>query len=149
MTHDKDRGQAQLHSSAGGQDRPDRWASIGGEFGLYPIGELAERLRFGSSENLRARQLTGKARVLAIADNGTVLYPGFQFDEADARMVPVVKDIIRQGRAAGWSDEELVLWFCRANKQLGGKRPVDVLGDEERILTAAAGDLQSASSAAG
>ena len=115
----------------------ERWRSIGREFGLYTVSELAERLRFGAPDNLRAKQLTGKARVLAVADQGTFLYPGFQFDEAGARMNPVVRDIVRQGRESGWTDEELVLWFCRPSKVLKGKRPVDVLGDEERILRAA------------
>ncbi|MBD7996623.1 hypothetical protein H9639_15095 [Arthrobacter sp. Sa2CUA1] len=128
---------------SGGQQRPadDRWRSIGREFGLYTVSELADRLRFGAPDNLRAKHLTGKARVLAVADNGTFLYPGFQFDADGARMVPVVKDIVRQGRLAGWTDEELVLWFCRPSKILKGKRPVDVLGDEEAILRAAEADF--------
>lgn len=127
----------------GGRQLPadDRWRSIGREFGLYTISELADRLRFGAPENLRAKQLTGKTRVLAVADRGTFLYPGFQFDEAGARMLPVVEDIVRQGRLSGWTDEELVLWFCRPNRALKGKRPVDVLGDEQLIRQAADTDF--------
>jgi len=112
------------------------------------VSELALRLRFGAPDNLRAKHLTGKARVLAIADKGTFLYPGFQFDEAGARMIPVVKDIVRQGRLSGWTDEELVLWFCRSNKALSGKRPVDVLSDEEAIIRAAEEEFPGSSPSA-
>ncbi|MER2135748.1 MAG: hypothetical protein ABS910_13820 [Arthrobacter sp.] len=108
---------------------------------MYTISELAELLHFGGQDNLRAGHLTGKARVLAVADGGTFLYPGFQFDETRARMVPAVKDIIRLGRLGGWRDEELLQWFCRPNPLLSGKRPVDVLQDEELLLPAAEKDL--------
>jgi len=119
----------------------DPWDPVRREFGLYTVSELAERLDFGGQENLRARHLTGKARVLAVADNGSILYPGFQFDETRTRMVPAVKDVIRLGRLAGWRDEELIQWFCRPNPLLSGKRPVDVLQDEEHLLPAAEKDL--------
>ncbi|MFZ3417064.1 hypothetical protein [Arthrobacter sp. 3Tela_A] len=105
---------------------------------MYTISELADQLDFGGQDNLRAGHLTGKARVLAVADNGTFLYPGFQ---TRTRMVPAVKDIIRLGRLGGWRDEELLQWFCRPNPLLSGKRPVDVLQDEELILPAAEKDL--------
>ena len=108
---------------------------------MYTIGELADRLDFGGQDNLRANLLTGKARVLAVQDKGTFLYPGFQFDEVRTRILPSVKDIIRLGRLNGWRDEELLRWFSRPNPLLSGKRPVDVLQDEELILPAAEKDL--------
>lgn len=119
----------------------DPWGPVRQEFGMYTISELADRLDFGGQDNLRAGHLTGKARVLAVADKGTFLYPGFQFDETRTRMVPSVKDIIRLGRLSGWRDEELLQWFCRQNPLLSGKRPVDVLQDEELLLPAAEKDL--------
>lgn len=111
------------------------------EFGLYTAAELAGRLNFGGTENARAKNLTGKAPVLALTDGGGVLYPGFQFDEKRARILPAVKDIIRLGRSAGWRDEDLVSWFFRANPLLDGRRPVDLREDEETVLPAAEKDL--------
>lgn len=129
-----------------GKGRPnaaaDPWAEVRQEFGLYTASGLADLLAFGGPDNARARHLTGKAQVLAVADQGTFVYPGFQFDSARTRMVPAAKDIIRLGRRNGWRDEELLQWFCRPNPLLAGKRPVDVLADEERVLTAAGQDLE-------
>ena len=119
----------------------DPWDQVRREFGLYSISELAGRLDFGGPENLRARLLTGKARVLAVADKAGIRYPGFQFDETRRRVIPVVKDITALGRRSGWRDEELLQWFCRPNPLLSGKRPVDVLQDEEHLLPAAEQDL--------
>ncbi|MBF4993467.1 hypothetical protein ITX31_04980 [Arthrobacter gandavensis] len=110
------------------------------EFGLYTAGELAARLDFGGPANPRARNLTGKAPVLALVEEG-VLYPGFQFDEKRNRVLPAVKDIVRMARLAGWRDEDLVTWFFRPNPLLSGKRPVDFREDEERLLPAAEKDF--------
>ena len=119
----------------------DPWGAVRQEFGMYTISELADRLDFGGQDNLRANLLTGKARVLAVQDKGTFLYPGFQFDEVRTRILPSVKDIIRLGRLNGWLDEELLRWFSRPNPLLSGKRPVDVLQNEELLLPAAEKDL--------
>ena len=126
---------------AKGAAAAEHWDQVRSGFGLYTASELAERLDFGGAENMRARNLTGKAPVLAIVENGSVLYPGFQFDEKRTRMFPAVKDIIRIGRLARWRDEELVSWFFRPNPLLSGKRPVDLREDEEQLLPAAEKDL--------
>lgn len=141
-----EQGQRKPRPRGGHQGRPaaDRWQAVGREFGLYTIAELAVRMQFGSPENLRARNLTGDARVLAVPDGDRYLYPGFQFDEDAARMVPVVQDVVRQGRTSGWTDEELVLWFCRPNKALSGRRPVDALNDAQRLRGAAGEDFRQA-----
>lgn len=138
---DKTAGSARGGKGRQGAVSADPWAAIRQEFGMYTISELASLLHFGGPENLRAAHLTGKARVLAVARQGTFLYPGFQFDEARTRMVPAVKDIVRMGRLQGWRDEDLLRWFCRPNPQLSGRRPVDVLQDEELLLPAAEHDL--------
>lgn len=126
---------------ARGAAAADPWERVRREFGLYTASELAERLDFGGTDNARARHLTGKAPVLAIVETGSVLYPGFQFDEKRTRMLPAVKDTIRLGRLSGRRDEELVRWFFRPNPLLSGKRPVDLREDEEQLLPAAERDL--------
>lgn len=114
------------------------------EHGLYSISEAAQRLGFGAGPNLRAGQLTGRGRVLAVQRGGTFLYPGFQFDEPAGRTVPAVKDVVRRGRWAGWKDEQIALWFYSPNTSLQGRRPVDVRDDEEKLITTAEKDMGGA-----
>lgn len=115
------------------------------EDGLYTILEAARRLGFGYGPNLRASQLTGKGRILAVRRGDAFLYPGFQFDEPGGRMVPPVKDVIRLGRWMGWTDEQIALWFYTPNSSLRGKRPVDVRADEEKLISAAEKDIAGVS----
>lgn len=109
--------------------------------GLYTITEAARRLGFGYGPNARAGRLTGKGKVLAVKRGQHFLYPGFQFDEPGGRMRPAVKDVIRLGRWAGWTDEQLALWFYAPNRALRGKRPVDVRDDEEQLISTAEKDM--------
>ena len=106
------------------------------EGGLFTVAEIAQRLGFGGGPNAMARQLTGKGRILAVQRGEHFLYPGFQFDPG-GRVIPAVKDVIRMGRYAGWPDEQIALWFYTPNRQLSGKRPVDVRDNEEQLLNVA------------
>ena len=123
--------------TAAARDAEKQWQAMEREGGLFTVAEMAQRLGFGGGPNAMARQLTGKGRVLAVQRNGHFLYPGFQFDSAGPRVIPAVKDVIRMGRYAGWPDEQIALWFYTPNRQLSGKRPVDVRENEEQLLSVA------------
>lgn len=109
--------------------------------GLYTITEAALRLGFGYGPNARASRLTGKGKVLAVKRGDKFLYPAFQFDEPGGRLLPAVKDVIRLGRSAGWTDEQVALWFYATNRSLRGKRPVEVRDDEEQLIGTAQKDM--------
>lgn len=123
--------------TAADRDAEKQWQAMERDDGLFTITQIAQRLGFGGGPNSMARQLTGKGRILAVQRGGHFLYPGFQFDPAGGRVIPAVKDVIRMGRYAGWSDEQIALWFYTPNRQLSGKRPVDVRDNEEKLLGAA------------
>ena len=123
------------------KDAEALWRTMAQEHGLYTITEAAHRLGFGHGHNLRATRLTGKGRVLAVRRGDTFRYPGFQFDEPSGRALPAVKDVVRRGRWAGWTDEQVALWFYAPNRLLQGKRPVDVRGDEEKLISTAEADI--------
>ena len=122
---------------AADREAEKQWQVMEREGGLFTVAEIAQRLGFGGGPNAMARQLTGKGRVLAVKRGEHFLYPGFQFDSASARVIPAVKDVIRMGRYAGWPDEQIALWFFTPNRQLSGKRPVDVRTNEDQLLSVA------------
>ncbi|MCC3270754.1 hypothetical protein MUG94_02290 [Arthrobacter gengyunqii] len=130
-----------IRSIPSGKNADALWRAMEREHGLYTITEAAQRLGFGYGPNLRAGRLTGKARVLAVHRGNTFLYPGFQFDEPGGRTIPTVKDVVRRGRWAGWTDEQVALWFYSPNRSLQGKRPVDVRDDEEKLISTAEKDM--------
>ncbi|MDK1328114.1 hypothetical protein [Arthrobacter sp. zg-Y1143] len=122
---------------AADRDAEKQWQVMERDGGLFTISQIAQRLGFGGGQNAMARQLTGKGRILAVQRGGHFLYPGFQFEPAGGRVIPAVKDVIRMGRYAGWPDEQIALWFYTPNRQLSGKRPVDVRENEEQLLRVA------------
>ena len=141
--------QGRQGAGAPGPGSEEQWRSMEREFGLFTISEVAQRLGFGYGPNARAQRLAGKAPALAVRRGNGFRYPGFQFDEPGGRMIPVVKDIVRAARSAGWTDEQTTLWFCAPNRQLHGKRPVDLLDNEEQLISAADADIPQSAPASG
>ena len=134
-----------IRSIPSGKKADAVWTSMEREDGLYTILEAAQRLGFGYGPNLRASQLTGEERVLAVKRGGHFMYPGFQFDVPGGRVIPSVKDVIRRGRGMGWTDEQIALWFYTSNSALQGKRPVDIRDDEKKLISTAEKDIAGAS----
>ena len=79
-----------------------------------------------------------EGRILGVHHEGTLWFPGFQFD-AQGTPLPVVAEVLRS--LDGWTDWEKAAWFVRPNGRLGRRRPVDLLVDDPTsVLTAAEQD---------
>ena len=115
------------------------WRTIATEFGLLP-GSAVDAILGPASPP--AGCLAAERRILGVATRaGRVLYPGFQFDAAAHRVRPVIADVARLGRTAGYRDRRILAWFCVVSERLGG-RPVDRLADPGAVLAAAEADFR-------
>lgn len=76
-------------------------------------------------------------KVFAIRVGDQQLYPSFQFDE-DGRPLKAVAMALEHLAAEKLSDWQTALWFTSPTGWLGGRRPVDLLGEEPDAVGAAA-----------
>ncbi|GAB4100532.1 hypothetical protein [Sinomonas halotolerans] len=106
------------------------WASVEGEFGLLTSTGVAELIGSRGKGRSFAADQRGAGRIVGVRRRGVYLYPGFQFDRARGRVLPVVQDLAAAAREAGWDGEDLVLWLVSPSGYFGGARPVDRLDDE-------------------
>ncbi|WP_155850257.1 hypothetical protein [Arthrobacter sp. Br18] len=115
------------------------WAGIAAEFGMLTSSEVDRRV---GAKSPPAGCLAGNRQILGVVTRaGRVLYPGFQFDEDTGQVLPVIGQVALIGLKGGWRDRALLQWFCMSNVHLGGARPVDRMGDPEKVVTAARRDL--------
>lgn len=73
-------------------------------------------------------------RLLWVRRGGRLLFPGFQVNESTGDVYPVVPDLLRLAADRGLQSPELVQWLLGALESLNGDRPVELLGDAERLL---------------
>lgn len=111
--------------------------ALADEFGLLSGADVAARAgsRAGNAAALASRWRK-EGRAFAVDVDGSVRYPGFQFDEG-GRPRPAVAAVLAVAgeRMSGW---ELALWFTGSSDWLGGLRPVDVLDtDADQVVEAA------------
>lgn len=118
------------HNGPSPADGP--WAALHAEFGLLTAQELSLRLGLLPED---VRSLYGAGNLLAVHRGGRVLYPGFQVGPA-GEVRPVIADLLRAAESAGRSQTALILWLVSPAENLDGQRPVDLLDDPERLLSA-------------
>jgi hypothetical protein len=110
------------------------------EFGALTAAEVAD---LAGSEAKNTSALAGRwrreGRVLAVAHHGTLYYPGFQFDDS-GKPKPAIADVLKHLAAPDVTAWQQALWFTSANGWLRGRRPVDLLDDEDEAVIAAARD---------
>lgn len=107
------------------------WRGIESRFGALDAGGYAELV--GASSTSRSVASKAKARGLVGYRRGRrILYPGFQFDERGLR--PGWNDVVAPLRAAGWEDEDIVLWLTAPHGALGRRSPVEALDEGDRGL---------------
>jgi hypothetical protein len=107
------------------------WRAIESRYGALDAGRYAELV--GASPT--SRSVASKAKVKGLVGyrrGRRILYPGFQFDERGLR--PGWKDVVAPLRAAGWDDEDIVLWLAAPHGALGRRSPVEALDAGDRAL---------------
>lgn len=113
----------------------EMWRAVHAEFGLLTAQELPELLGLPTPEDVLA--LYAEGFLIAVHRGGRVLFPGFQVDR-DARAVrPVIRELRLVAEESGRSEASLILWLVVSSSYLDGARPVDLLDDHDKILTAA------------
>lgn len=113
----------------------EMWRSVHAEFGFLTAQELAPLLGLQAPEDVRALYADGV--LIAVHRGGRVLYPGFQIDRGTQRVRPVIHELLLAAENAGPSEASLILWLISPSDSLDGARPVDMLDDPDRVLTAA------------
>lgn len=119
----------------------DMWRSVHAEFGLLTSQEMAQHLDTTDPDDVR--RIYSEGRLVAIHRGGRVLYPGFQIDRDTRTVAPVIHDLVRAAEEAGRPESALISWLLTPTGSLGGARPVDVLGDPERVVAEARKALSS------
>lgn len=115
-------------------------AEVGAEFGYLTSADISGR-NASTGRNPRALASTWRARdrIVGIRAGRRLLFPAFQFTE-QAQPRPAVGAVVRVLRAAGWDDQDILLWWTAPTGWLGDRRPVDVLlegGQADLLLDAA------------
>lgn len=102
--------------------------------------ELADVAGHGSkNKSMTASRWKVKGKVFSIKHAGAEYFPSFQFEDGQP-IVAIAKVIALLGaRKTGW---QLAFWFTSANGWLSGKRPVDVLKDNDLVASAAAHEAE-------
>ena len=108
------------------------------EFGALTSAEVADAAgsRAGNRSAL-ANRWRDEGRVFAVRVGDQQLYPAFQFGEDGRPLEAVVAALALLG-PGGLSDWQTALWFTSPNGWLGGRRPVDLLGEEPAAVAGAA-----------
>lgn len=118
------------------QAEQNLYDAIDREFGLLSSAQAGHRMgsRAAASRNT-ALAAHREGRLLSLVRGRYRLFPGFQFDVRGVR--PVVAELASLGAELGWGETGLIQWLVSPTTYLGGRRPVDVLEDPDRMLAAA------------
>ncbi|SDR07000.1 hypothetical protein SAMN04489742_3780 [Arthrobacter crystallopoietes] len=125
---------------AGMQATENAWRAMEAEFGMLTGSQVGELL--GSRASGRSSYPSGKrkaGKLIGVRRRNAVVYPGFQFDQDVGRIRDVIPGLIAVIRKHGRTEEDLAQWLCNPSGYLDGDRPVDHLGEPERVLGAAEG----------
>jgi hypothetical protein len=109
------------------------------EFGALRSHEVADLAgSHASNRAATANRWRTEGRVLAVPLRAETLYPGFQFTP-DGQPHPAIQPALKWLRSDPYTtDWQAALWFATPTSWLGGRRPVDVLGDDPDAVVEAA-----------
>lgn len=114
------------------------WRSIDKEFGMLTSIQVAELLGSRKPNRSIASTLRSEGSIVGVMRANSYRFPGFQFDTEKGAVVPVMPKLIAVARENGRSDEGLVFWLTSPSSFFHEQdRPVDHLGEEDRVLAAA------------
>ncbi|KRF03267.1 hypothetical protein ASH00_15895 [Arthrobacter sp. Soil782] len=96
--------------------------------------QVMKDYRFLTSAEFRGKPAGRETeRLLKVEHDGAVLYPEFQFDEA-GQVRRVILELVSLAENTDWSEQSLVLWLVTPTGFLDDEKPIEHLGDPERIL---------------
>ncbi len=108
------------------------------EFGALTATQVAE---LAGSEAKNTSALAGRwrreGRLVAVEHQGSIYYPGFQFD-SEGRPKAIVAEVLKHLKHPSMTPWQQALWFTTANGWLDGRRPIDVPDKEGKAVIAAA-----------
>lgn len=113
------------------------WRTMDEEFGLLSSTEVSKAVGSKSPNRSYASEQRTAGRLLAIKRPGGFKYPGFQIDQNEHAIRPVMADLINVAGDAGRSEASLALWAVSTTGYLDGARPVDRLDEPETVIHAA------------
>lgn len=118
------------------QASENRWRRMAREFPMLDSSQVASLLGISATNRNKASQLAKQGKILGVVRGNRTLYPSFEFDLEAGKVRPVVAEVVK---TAGdrWAAESLLQWFCAPNGFLDGRRPVDVIEDEQTLVAAA------------
>ncbi|HET7387898.1 MAG TPA: hypothetical protein VFJ19_14680 [Nocardioidaceae bacterium] len=129
--------------------RVDRaWRDMESRYGLYTAEQVAALT--GASAKAGAQHVYNLRRrkgLLAGRRAGINVYPGFQFTGRESLIVRREwRDLVAPLLTAGWSEDEVLLWFAGPVGVLDGRHPADLLDSDadavrEAVEQAAAGPV--------
>lgn len=114
------------------------WRDMEAEFGLLTAQQVAERC--GSRAKGRSSLAHDKRRagqLFGIARLNATLFPGFQIDPTGT-IRPVIARLVKIIKERGRTEEDLAQWMCLPSGYLDDARPVDLLGQQDDAIVAAA-----------
>lgn len=114
------------------------WRDMEAEFGLLTAQEVAERC--GSRAKGRSSLAHDKRRagqLFGISRLNATLFPGFQIDQTGT-IRPVIARLVSIIKEHGRTEEDLAQWMCLPSGYLDDARPVDLLGQQDDAVVAAA-----------
>lgn len=120
--------------------RIDRaWRDVEATYGLY-TGEQVARLTTAKSVRSHVHNLRRRHGLLGVRRGGSLRYPGFQFTQGNPRTVRADwQGLCAPLTAAGWTEDEVLLWFASPTGLLSGQRAADLLdADPHRVQAAVA-----------
>lgn len=122
------------------QRNGQRRAELLSEFGALTGEQIAHERSRARNRHALAARWRKEGRLFGVPYEGQIVYPAFQFD-GDGKLRAIVADVLEQlpvDRLSAW---EVALWWTARNGWLHGRRPVDLLDEDDDALLDAAGRL--------
>jgi hypothetical protein len=119
------------------QRNGQRRAELLSEFGALTGEQIADERSRARNRHALAARWRKEGRLFGVPYEGQTVYPTFQFD-AEGNLRTVVADVLERLPIDRMSPWEVALWWTASNGWLRGRRPVDLLDEEDGALLDAA-----------
>ncbi|WP_165310890.1 hypothetical protein [Microbacterium protaetiae] len=113
------------------------WRQIDTEFGLLSSSEVGGLLGARGANRTYAADLRKRGELLGAQRKNAYVYPGFQFDHNAGAVRPWVTRLLELADEQKRSAADVVMWMMAPTTYFDGDRPVDHVGDTERLLSVA------------
>lgn len=120
------------------QRNGQRRAELLSEFGALTGEQIAHERSRARNRHALAARWRKEGRLFGVPYEGQTVYPAFQFDD-EGKLRTVVANVLERLPVDRMSPWEIALWWTASNGWLHGRRPVDLLDedDDSALLDAA------------